>query len=708
MRGHQALQEELPLEKNIYYLTTALGRNGTYSYPEKVKFVFQSLFLSLPLPLLFVNALPVFFSTQQKLEKNMFQNFYYDHYFHNLIPTLALEGGIVSAEAISITTTSVILTCIIAIPTAIYQGYRYFHHRKDLDDLIELLKRHHYRGADELRLYTLTDHQKQIIRGIIEAGTLSENTVIAGKSSPLKRLLLDLIWVSGESLKYISPFMYLSLIPGLILMQRTAQNLSDDLNCGPLPLLAIYFELCSPIKRVELMSLLAYSWGCFSGTYLVLYSFTLFSRLALIPFPGLRHWFHKNINKPFAEWSQQNQYEQLFKKVLLAFFMPPAAAYSLYRCLQFTHAYLEETGCTATEAFSRGFFSGPPYPCSTTQASLGVSVFIGAFEFEHLYPIYMLITATAHILACSLRQQHGFDAPFVIAAVEDILDRMSVFENKLLLGTVIGVILGGTFGLWPALQMSYTILRKEGVEIFFPLKNLSTPLNTSLPDLFPAQDLPFDVNDLMNHLPECTVSAEVGLPPLDLGNHTFPGMNISVPCIEILFDAATNQTVLGLQITPPCPDLSPLSVYGANLFHVPLQCDSILLVRTMAGFVAPYWLSVNTGGALGLTLALILVSFSCLKSLCQWTERPAARPSTPDPVSDSSDLELVRLIQTERPEREEKEIPQNEELSYCARLKRRVCHFFPTPNSAESKRADDPAQKPLLRPTLSPTNLELV
>lgn len=606
MRSRQHEEDSSQQKDLTNLIQAALQRGGNTNYVEKVKFAFQSSFLTLPL--LFFNASFIFQYYRDQLETGMLNNPYYNGFFHNLIKTLALEGGIISAEAISITTTSVVIANLITIPTALIQLRRYFKHRNDLDSLVKLLKENNCPQADQLRLYPLTRHQQEYIRSTIGSGTLNERTIIAGKSSRFQLFLDDLIWFNGETSKYISPFLVLSLLPGLVFMNRAAADLSDDLNCGPLPILGVFFDICSPIERVELMSLLAYAWGSFSGSYLLMHSLALTSRVLLTPFPEFRHFFNENINLPFKYWCEENQYEQLFKKIFLALCMPPATAYSLYRSLQFTNAYLNQMGCSASEAFSRGFFSGPSYPCSTTQASLGVSVFIGAFEFEHLYPIYMGIVTFSFLFAFWIKNQRHFDSIFIIDAIQELLDRLAIQENKLLKGLGMGALTGGIVGLWPALHMSSTILRKEGVEIFFPLNNFPSLNQSMWPDLLPVKNQP-DFNSLISHIPECTISAPIGLPPVENGNNSFPGFNISVPCIEIFFDETSNQTILGLQITHPCPEHTPYSVYAATLFHLPLDCDSILLARSMAGFVAPFWLSVNIFGGLGLSLASVWLLF---------------------------------------------------------------------------------------------------
>jgi len=110
-------------EKNIENIIQALVRGGTKTYGEKIKLAFRSSFLTLPF--LFVNASFIFLDTQKKLETAMLSNIYYQYYFPNLIKTFSYEGSIVSAEAVSITSVSVLLTTFITLSSLIQQGLHY-------------------------------------------------------------------------------------------------------------------------------------------------------------------------------------------------------------------------------------------------------------------------------------------------------------------------------------------------------------------------------------------------------------------------------------------------------------------------------------------------------------------------------------------------------------------------------------------------------
>ncbi len=699
-------------EKDIQELIQALLRGGTKTYAEKIRLASRSSLLALPL--LVGNASFIFWDTQHQLENAMWNNVYYKHSFQKLIKTFSYEGSIVSAEAISITTASVILTIFISLGSFIYQGLHYRANRAQRERLIQLLHNNHYPQAAALRFYALSQQQMERIRLLVEADDINELSVIPADSSFLEQAVSDLIWFHGELNKYLWPLLLLSLFPGFILMFQTASELKEEKACSLFSLWFSFLESCPPIQKVERMSLLTYLWGCFSGTYLLSYSAALILRVLPMSFcPSLRQWFQEAINQPYSIWWEKNQhYEKFIKKSLLLTAMPFLAAYSLYSAIQFSNSYLANTGCSnLKKAFHKGLFSGPSYPCSTTQAALGASVFLGEFEFDHLYPTYILIEALSVVGAFILKRLPYFQQEQVLAKIKKNLEQFTALETKLAPALLLGIIMGGIFGLWPAYHMGTTILQKEGFELFFNLNVLLTNLTKA--DLSNTS-LPFDLSELLQSVPQCTINSTLRIPDFHFGNTTLQSFNATLPCMETFFDATANSTILGLQITAPCPQESIYSAFYRNLLHLPLSCDPILVVRTFAGFVVPYWLSVNSGAALSLTLAATtLFSVWALQALRTTACKP--KFATVKEVRTASAFSSHRFFSSSlkggasrRPSLWS-ESSSDEEVSFLSedsssrrrscsdcwtRLKHKITSFFSSPSpSAEDRRS----QQPLLR-----------
>lgn len=601
-------------KNDIEDLIKALVKGEGKTYFEKIKLAFKSSFLFLPI--LFVNGSIIFFDSQERLEASMRKNIYYDHFFHKLIKTFSYEAGIVSAEAAAITTPSVLLTHLITVSSLVYQGVKYLLNKKEMNKLVAFLEKKQYANAAKLLSYSLSQQQINEIRDLLETNQLDKSTTIKTELSGLEKFTSDMLWFQDESHKYISPLLFLSLLPGFFLMFSVAKDIDEEMQCSMFALWGLLLNVCPTIQKAELMSLLTYMWGCFSGTYLLTHSFALVSRLVMSPFPSARQKFNEKINEPFSNWWGNDQhYEKLITKSLLATVMPAIAAYSLYSSIQFTNAYLNITGCSDISKALDKFFSSSskPYPCSTTQAALGASVFVGEFEFNHLYPAYIAIESLGMASAFIVKRIPYFKQERIIQKVKGLLDHFTPLENKMTIAIAAGGLLGGLAGVWPSLQMANTILQKEGFELFFPLNNLPLPTNVTYPDFPPNQ--PFPLDEILKNTPACTINADIGVPDIHFGNTTISGFNTSLPCVETFYDEASNTTIMGLQVTAPCPNQNIYSTFYRNLLHLPISCDPILVVRAFAGFVVPYWLSVNSGAALSTTLAAaVLLSVWALQT----------------------------------------------------------------------------------------------
>src|SRR5262249_24703279 len=146
-----------------------------------------------------------------------------------------------------------------------------------------------YADAEALRYFPLTSFEWQQIPRLIACDGIHAKTQLPQKKMPVQQFFSDLVWFNGESPKYIAPFLLLSLIAGLVFMQVSSLDIRNEIHCEKnFPLWGLYSDDCSPIERVELMSVLAYVWGCFSGTYLIMHSFALITRFLLTPFSGFR------------------------------------------------------------------------------------------------------------------------------------------------------------------------------------------------------------------------------------------------------------------------------------------------------------------------------------------------------------------------------------------------------------------------------------
>lgn len=687
--------------KGTELLIQALVRGENRTYAEKISLALRSSILALPL--FFVNGSFIFIDMQKKLETTMENNVYYKRYFNKLIKTLSYEGSIVSAEASAMTTASVFLTILITGSTLAYQGLRYHTNKQKMKRLVAFLEEQNIEHADQLLSYPLSASQLTQIQDLIKKNQINEETVIAAEPSPLEKWVSDLLWFHDETNKYLTPFLLFSLIPGFTFMYQVAKNLEDDLNCSQFPLWSLLFEVCPPLQKVELMSLLTYLWGSFSATYLLGHSLALTARLALSPFASIRQRFQEKINKPFSQWLAENQhYETLIQKSLSVTVLPLISAYSLYRSIQFTNTYLAETGCSNLgQALSKPFFPGTPYPCSMAQAALGFSVLMAEFEFDHVYPAYLAIKAFSILSAQVIKPFAYFKQEAMLLKVKKILSDFSSFESKMLPAVGMGVILGGAVALLPSYRISNTILQKEGFELFFPLNNMTAWTNLSVPEVWPAS-LPFDFDELVNHVPACSLNTVITIPDFPLGNDSFPGFNTTLPCVETFFDVNSNMTIMGLQITPPCPSENLLSAFYRNLLHIPPSCDPVLLVRSFASFVVPFWLGVNVGA--GLSISLAAASLFTL-----WARQNLRKPAHQDPQASYShrlfsSRESSPCSSSQRSVESSPELPawdsSENDLGHQPplwfKIKQRIFSFFSTPQPPQPANG---SRRPLLEPS---------
>ena len=703
-------------EKNCDLLLAALVKGKNKTYLERVKLAFQSTFLSLPL--FFINGSFIFFSSKKRLASNMEANLYYHHYFPKLISVFSLEGAIVSSEAVAITTPTVILAGLVVLLSLSQQSIKYLFNYNQRQKLHELLSKNKYSEPSKINAYSLTATQLDRIRLLLECDGFDEETVISAEPSALERFASDLLWVNEEADKYIAPFLLLSLIPGFLLMFRSAQDLDQDMDCSMFVLWSLFFNVCPPIQKIEVMSLLSYIWGCFSGTLLASHSLAITTRVALSPFPTFRSWFNEKINQPFATWWGANKlYDQLIHKMLLSTIMPVLAGYSLYTAFKFTNQYLKQTGCgnigQALEKVGLGGAEKSAYPCSTTQVSLGGSALIGDFEFNHVYPSYLSIGGLTTLLAFGVKRYPYFKKERVLEKAKQLLASFAPIERNLMISAGIGAVAGGLAGIWPALHISNTILQKEGFEIFFPLNNLTANSNVTLPDNLHA--LPIPLEELMANTPDCSIDSTIQLPDTSLGNATFPSLNASFPCIETLYDASKNTTIIGLQLTPPCPSSSIHSAFYRHLLHFHIPCDFLLVVRAFGSFVVSYWVTVNTGIIAASTLgATVFFAHWAAKKSCS-PAQAAQLPITPCEKSDlrrnysprlftaspnSHNLhlltplpEFLRAQDSDDSDDEFEAVPQRE-AGCLKRLLTRFSGLFGAPQEAQKS-----TQKPLLEKT---------
>jgi len=367
------------------FITLLEGHAKTYL--QKIKLTVTAT-NSLLLPILFVNAIPIFFHAKNEVEEDLNLNPYY-LFSPKIKQALSYDLATANAEASAITTTLVLSALTLISFSIPYHIKKYYSIRDQLHILMHSLDIKSF--TDSMRIKMLSIPREHLIQ-LNEA--ISRHGKKASCMSTLEKPLSfyeKLDWFNEEVSRYIDPATMLAFIPGFIFMYMATNDFKDGWECEVSPFLSFFSDSCKVIEQYTAMSAITYLWDTVSVVWLSLHSLATVARVASIPFERFRELIYK-FHAPFEKFCKDNErwlYKDLIGEIMSRFLLI-AAAYSVYRAVNLINRFSLDTNCEKFPDFFGSLNDSNSNPdCMTAEKSMTVSGVIVILEFLTFYPLFI-------------------------------------------------------------------------------------------------------------------------------------------------------------------------------------------------------------------------------------------------------------------------------------------------------------------------------